>query len=328
MSCTSDSCHLFTCVCNPVTKENLGPATDLEDKPETLPQVPSGTPAGPDANLDSPDKSPLVPAGAQSSTQPPSAKSTAKKKTARPKSSRKKIKAPDLETENRGHRDACPSTEDSWRARRTRVATKGGIVAGSFAAEDLFDLKLSEIEHTVQSLFTLLTPPGAIGRAKADYNRVSADAGKIDPDYTWGTDRNVIALPSDAYVQQNSPEDINKFRASLARETGTIFPSSYGHVPKRATCIPRAVEVRSAGEQDVEMESGGSPNQPASSWEYDPDGLDLDRPARAAVAAAMATTSDQTLVPPRIRVSAVSEFSEKNGDEDRARSWHRMRKSA
>ncbi|GMF53898.1 unnamed protein product [Phytophthora fragariaefolia] len=88
---------------------------------------------------------------------------------------------------------------------------------------------------------------------------------------------------------------------------------------------------RSTGDQDVEMESFGSPDQPTTAWEYDPDDLDLGRPARATVATTTATTSNQAINTPRIRVSAMSEreeFAGKDGDEDRARSWLGKVKSA
>ncbi|GMF19285.1 unnamed protein product [Phytophthora fragariaefolia] len=81
---------------------------------------------------------------------------------------------------------------------------------------------------------------------------------------------------------------------------------------------------RSTGDQDVEMESVGSPDQPTTAWEYDPDDLDLGRPARASVATTTATTANQAINTPRIPVSAMSELKEfagKDGDEDRARTW-------
>ncbi|GMF61013.1 unnamed protein product [Phytophthora fragariaefolia] len=79
-----------------------GPVIDLEDKPRPPPQAPSGTPAGLDENLDPPDESPPAQAGTNTSTQPRSGRSTAKKKTSKSKPSRKKIKAPDFESEDRG----------------------------------------------------------------------------------------------------------------------------------------------------------------------------------------------------------------------------------
>ncbi|GMF43571.1 unnamed protein product [Phytophthora fragariaefolia] len=79
-----------------------GPVMDLEDKPRPPPQVPSGTPAGLDENLNPPDESPPAQVGTNMSIQPRRGRSTANKKTAKSKPSRKKIKAPDSETEDRG----------------------------------------------------------------------------------------------------------------------------------------------------------------------------------------------------------------------------------
>ncbi|GMF44493.1 unnamed protein product [Phytophthora fragariaefolia] len=79
-----------------------GPGMDLEDKPRPPPQVPSGTPGDLDENLDPSDESPPAQAGANTYIQPRTGRSTAKKKTAKSKPSRKKIKAPDSETEDRG----------------------------------------------------------------------------------------------------------------------------------------------------------------------------------------------------------------------------------
>ncbi|GMF60097.1 unnamed protein product [Phytophthora fragariaefolia] len=79
-----------------------GPVMDLEDKPRPPPQVPSRTPTGLDENLDPPDESPPAQARTNTSIQPRSGRSTAKKKTAKSKPLRKKIKAPDSETEDRG----------------------------------------------------------------------------------------------------------------------------------------------------------------------------------------------------------------------------------
>ncbi|GMF36887.1 unnamed protein product [Phytophthora fragariaefolia] len=177
-----------------------GPVVDLEDKPRPPTQVPSGTPAGLDENLDPPDESPQAQAGATTSIQPRSGRSTAKTKTAKSKPSRKKIKAPDSETEDRGDlmsddqltkayykkelhtfliNDAvmrvlrpkflgelqgpvsppvAGSTKLSATKALMRLLKETGIMAESFEAEALFDLKLSEIKQSVQSLFELLGP--------------------------------------------------------------------------------------------------------------------------------------------------------------------------
>ncbi|GMF36288.1 unnamed protein product [Phytophthora fragariaefolia] len=177
-----------------------GPVMDLEDKPRPPPQVPSGTPAGLEENLDPPDESPPAQAGTNTPTQPRSARSTAKRKTSKSKPSRKKIKAPDSETEDRGDlmpagqltkayykkelhtfliNDAVmrvlrpiilgelqgpvpPPAAGSNKLSATnalmRLLKETGIIAESFEAEALFDLKLSEINQSVQILFELLVP--------------------------------------------------------------------------------------------------------------------------------------------------------------------------
>ncbi|KAE8971970.1 hypothetical protein PR001_g26737 [Phytophthora rubi] len=64
--------------------------------------------------------------------------------------------------------------------------------------------------------------------------------------------------------------------------------------------------------------------------EYDPDDLDLGQPSRAAIATTTTTARTSTGAS-RLRVSAMSElkeFSGKDGDEDRARSWVGKVKSA
>ncbi|GMF31661.1 unnamed protein product [Phytophthora fragariaefolia] len=165
-----------------------GPVVDLEDKPRPPPQVPSGTPAGLDENLDPPDERPRAQAGTNTSTQPRSARSTAKKKTSNAKPSRKKIKPADFKTKDRGDlmsddqltkayykkelhtflindtvmrvlrpkilgelqgiasSPAAGSNKLSATKALMRLLKETGIIAESFEAEVLFDLKLSEIK--------------------------------------------------------------------------------------------------------------------------------------------------------------------------------------
>ncbi|GMF38640.1 unnamed protein product [Phytophthora fragariaefolia] len=90
-----------------------------------------------------------------------------------------------------------------------------------------------------------------------------------------------------------------------------------------------ATTARKASEmQDVDIESVGSHHDPLD--EFDPDDLSIDVPRRAAVASAE-TSTNAGVAAPRIRVSAISElkeFSGKDNDEDRARSWLGKVKSA
>ncbi|KAE8952387.1 hypothetical protein PR003_g34428, partial [Phytophthora rubi] len=83
-------------------------------------------------------------------------------------------------------------------------------------------------------------------------------------------------------------------------------------------------------DRDVEMESVESPTRFPPPGEYDPDDLDLGQPARAAIVTTTTTARTSTGAS-RLRVSAMSElkeFSGKDGDEDRARSWVGKVKSA
>ncbi|ETI34725.1 hypothetical protein F443_18834, partial [Phytophthora nicotianae P1569] len=171
-----------------------GLATDLEEKPQPPPQVPSGTPAGSDSHQNPLDESPPAKAGNVSSKQPPSSKSTVKKKPARSKSSRKKLKAPDSDVDDRidltsawtneqlesvYHKkqlhaflaeDAVmrilrpkllgdlnsPASEPALRS--NKLDNESGIVAGAFEANDLFDLSEEVIKAVPKTLFELLKP--------------------------------------------------------------------------------------------------------------------------------------------------------------------------
>ncbi|GMF58988.1 unnamed protein product [Phytophthora fragariaefolia] len=113
-----------------------GPVMDLEDKPRPPPQVLSGTLAGLDGNLDPPDESPPAQAGTNTSTQLRSARTTAKKKTSKSKPSRKQIKVPDSETEDRGD-----------------------LISDDQLTKAYYKKELhTEIKQSVQSLFELLAP--------------------------------------------------------------------------------------------------------------------------------------------------------------------------
>nr|KAE8918901.1 hypothetical protein PF009_g30786 [Phytophthora fragariae] len=90
------------------------------------------------------------------------------------------------------------------------------------------------------------------------------------------------------------------------------------------------VETPNVGSQDVEMESTGSHDPTSSHWEYDPDDVDLSLSARAVVATAVAGPANSSMIQ-RVRISAISdlkEFTGRDQDEDRARSWISKVKSA
>ncbi|GMF23751.1 unnamed protein product [Phytophthora fragariaefolia] len=203
-----------------------------------------------------------------------------------------------------------------------RLLKATAVFAGSFEAEALFDLKLSEIKQSVQSLFELL----------------ASLVGEPDQAQKQPTQSTSTATRSALMAATLTP--INP------RDTLEAVVNSDRHPPEKLELFFQAAMERflneqqvpqtrskpiSTGDQDVDMESVGSPDQPITAWEYDPDDLDLGRPARATVATTAATTSGHATNTPRIRVSAtleLNEFAGKDGDEDRARSWLGKVKSA
>ncbi|KAE8950996.1 hypothetical protein PR001_g33916, partial [Phytophthora rubi] len=121
--------------------------------------------------------------------------------------------------------------------------------------------------------------------------------------------------------EQQTPEAAPDSQFTRPTRTSADTPSAH-----RATATATAT---AQGTQDVEMESVGSRHSELAD-EYDPGDMSLEAPRRAAVASAGAT-SGNTSMPQRIRVSAISElkdFSGKDGDVDRARSWIGKAKSA
>ncbi|POM58041.1 Hypothetical protein PHPALM_37371 [Phytophthora palmivora] len=81
--------------------EEDGSAMDLEEKPHPPPQAPLGAPAGCDANHSPLDEDPSAKADRTSSTTtPPASRVAANKKKL--KTTRKKLKAPDSDAEDRG----------------------------------------------------------------------------------------------------------------------------------------------------------------------------------------------------------------------------------
>ncbi|KAE9113402.1 hypothetical protein PF010_g10078 [Phytophthora fragariae] len=98
--------------------------------------------------------------------------------------------------------------------------------------------------------------------------------------------------------------------------------------PEIRTPRQRAIHSK-VGERDVDMESVGSQDHPEL-WEYDPNDLDMGATRQtAATAAAVAPTGSPAVQ--RIKISAISdlkEFTGKDRDEERARGWISMVKSA
>ncbi|GMF47857.1 unnamed protein product [Phytophthora fragariaefolia] len=320
-------------------------------------RVPSGTPAGLEENLNPLDEIPPAQAGTNTPIQPRSGRSTAKKKTSKSKPSRKNIKAPDSETDDRGDlMSDDPLTKDYYkkelhtflindaviRVLRPKIigelqglvsppaagstklsATKAlmrllketGIIAESFEAEALFDLKFSEIKQSVQSLFELLAP--LVGepdqtqklptQSKSTTIRSTLTVARWTPIVAPG-DQTAASSPCVSATEEVESSDseepprmaLGSAGAAMfqnrAKQTGrptTINPRdtleskvvSNRHPPEKLESFFQAAmerflkeqqvtqarpKPRSTGDQDVEMESVGSPDQPTTAWEYDP----------------------------------------------------------
>ncbi|POM60902.1 hypothetical protein PHPALM_30180 [Phytophthora palmivora] len=130
--------------------------------------------------------------------------------------------------------------------------------------------------------------------------------------------------PGTAYAPLNSDRMHTFFNAAMDRflkeqQTARTHPMTEPQTDPR-------------GMRDVEMESVGSHS--GYQGEFDPDDLSIDVPRPALVASAGVSSGTQPragVAAPRIRVSAISElkeFSGKENDEDRARSWLVKVKSA
>ncbi|KAE9298268.1 hypothetical protein PF008_g23539 [Phytophthora fragariae] len=249
------------------------------------------------------------------------------------------------------------------------------IVAGSFTTGALFDLELSEIEHTSQSLFALLKPlvgevagsqehpisltpksarptttparstpapsPGDQTAMSSPYvsatEEVDSDSANDSPRMTLGPS-GAAMLRDRAKRAATSPTGSTKIavvdpKTRSPEKLESFFQSAMERFLKEQQAPQACLKPSLTEDQDVEMESVESPPRFPPPGEYDPDDLDLGQPARAAIATTTTTTpaAKTSTGASRLRVSAMSElkeFSGKDGDEDRARSWVGKVKSA
>ncbi|KAE9177643.1 hypothetical protein PF004_g25716 [Phytophthora fragariae] len=256
-----------------------------------------------------------------------------------------------------------------------RLLKEADIVAGSFATGALFDLDLSEIEHTSQNLFALLKPlvgedVGSKGHstplttisARPTTTPVRSTPAPSPGDQTAMTSPYVSATeevgsesaddsprmtlgPSGAAMLRDRAERTKRATTSSTGSAKIAVADRKAHSPEKLESFFQSAMERFLKEQqtpqarlkpslnedqDMEMESVESPTRFPPPGEYDPDDLDLGQPAHAAIATTT-TTARTSIGASRLRVSAMSElkeFSGKDGDEDRARSWVGKVKSA
>ncbi|OWZ15959.1 reverse transcriptase [Phytophthora megakarya] len=335
---------------------------DHENKPHPPPLGPSGPSADRDENRDPPDEAPSVKTeGSSSTTTPPIPRFSAKKKSPS-KLGKPKMRAPDAEEsgdvrtwtpdqlqkifyrkqfnaflledpvmivikpkligELQGPVKPLPQASDLMATITSlmNMFEESGIVAGAFDA--VFQLSLTTVEESSKCLFKLLKPlVGAMGSLSSlgpmeEYpTSVSSYSGSTKPVMmTLG--------PSGAAMleaRKIKPDRMQSF-----------FNTVMDRFLKEQSEEKRREQLKVQEASDVDMESVGSFHP--SPDEYDPDDLSIDVPRRVAVASAEAAApSGGAAMIPRVRMAVISELKEFSGrdtDEDRARSWLGKVKSA
>ncbi|POM59878.1 hypothetical protein PHPALM_31325 [Phytophthora palmivora] len=363
------------------------PIMDLEEKPLPPPQVPSGTPADLDSRRNRQDESPTAKVNHALAPKP-----STKKKSVRSKRLWKKMKTPGSNADDQDdHKAAVPQEgtshlldqEPVMQIIKTKIISdligpvqkptarsskledakallhlikEGGIIAGSFDANDLFDTRLSTINTALMSIFDLLKPlvgeknvtPKITTRSTGDMLRslpaltledqtgtsshYESATEEVDTDSADDPPRMTLGPSGAAMLRKRGDHETKRVTDVIApnmtqRSNAKLesnFQAAMSRFLKEQQGTTNPARSALAEDRDVDMESVGSPNQHPSPHEYDPDDLDLDPPRRTVVASASATTTRRSTSVPRIRVSAMSElkgFAGKEGDEDRARAW-------
>ncbi|GMF45032.1 unnamed protein product [Phytophthora fragariaefolia] len=153
---------------------------------------------------------------------------------------------------------------------------------------------------------TPIVAPGAQTVASSPYVSATEEVESSDseepPRMTLG--------PAGEAMLQNLAKQTAGRTTTNPKDTQEAMVNSIRHPPKELESFFQAAmemflkeqqvpqtrpKPRSTGDQDVEMESVGTPDLPTTAWEYDPDDLDLGRPARATVATTTTTTSNQAI---------------------------------
>uniref|UniRef100_H3H6F8 Retrotransposon gag domain-containing protein n=1 Tax=Phytophthora ramorum TaxID=164328 RepID=H3H6F8_PHYRM len=291
-----------------------GSAMDLEDKPQTPLQVPSGTPAERDANRDPPDEVPHA---------------TSKKKKS--KTSRKKLKAPESEAEDQEDRN-------TWTDEQLESAFFYKDLY-KFLHEDPVMKILTPLVGSVVPVQRERTTPTRSQTGSSQYGSATSEAGS---DSSIELQRMTLGPAGAAMLQSRKERSETKPTVIASSDRAqappermqSFFNAAMEHFLKEQQAISttRVVDQTEPPEtEDVDMESVESNRRDHSHpSEYDPDDLSVDAAPRAVVVSA-GTTGGGTLSATRIRVSAISElkeFSGKDNDEDRARSWFGKLKSA
>ncbi|OWY91878.1 hypothetical protein PHMEG_00039353, partial [Phytophthora megakarya] len=232
-----------------------------------------------------------------------------------------------------------------------------GITPGALNASELFDLETSVIQNSARALYEKLEPlvgsitlqetvrltPTRSPVYQTGSSQYASDTSEVESGSSADLQRMTLGPSGEEMLRSRQAN--NKPDRSSHEPTPMVAPTVTSRSPAQMQTFFNAAmsrylkETRTDGltptagrhtttNQDVEMESVES--QHGSHGEYDPGNLSIDTPRQAVIASAGAASAPSTTTP-RIRVSAISELKEYSGkdhDEDRARSWLGKVKSA
>ncbi|OWZ02040.1 hypothetical protein PHMEG_00026468, partial [Phytophthora megakarya] len=233
-----------------------------------------------------------------------------------------------------------------------------GIVAGAFDADTVFELSLTTVEESSKRLFKLLkllvgatASLSSLGPMEEYPTSASSHSGfasaKASVFSDIGSDSSTKPVrmtlgPSGAAMLEarKIKEEKSQVETAVVPKAApnpnspgrmqSFFNTAMDRFLKEQSEEKRREQPKVREASDVDMESMRSFHP--SPDEYDPDDLSIDVPRRVAVASAEAAApSGGAEGTPRVRMAAISELKEFSGrdtDEDRARSWLGKVKSA
>ncbi|KAE9268798.1 hypothetical protein PR003_g31325, partial [Phytophthora rubi] len=221
-----------------------------------------------------------------------------------------------------------------------------GLVASPFDADELFDLDMEVIQSSAEGLFGKLK--SLVGEIPTDQDPTAPDP-RSSPQI--GSTGYRTASPYLSAAEPGSDSSSEPRRMSLGpsgaamlearvKEARPERPKSRSRKQKPAA-IDRTANATRTEESTDKLESYFQAAMSRDGihrisrshvmhWEYDPDDVDLSLSARAVVATAAAGPANSSMIQ-RVRISAISdlkEFTGRDQDEDRARSWISKVKSA
>ncbi|POM79374.1 Hypothetical protein PHPALM_2977 [Phytophthora palmivora] len=201
-----------------------------------------------------------------------------------------------------------------------QLIKEGGISAGSFDANELFDTRLSTINTALMSIFDLLKPlvgeksviPKITTRSTDDMlkslpaltledqtgtsSHYESATEEVDTDSADDPPRMTLGPSGAAMLKQRGDQEAKRTMDVIAptmvqgsnAKLESYFQASMSRFLKEQQGAINPARSALAEDRDVDMESVGSLDRHPSPHEYDPDDLDLDPPRRTAVASASA----------------------------------------